>query len=281
VGDQIGTDEAVFERGAFDGSVYPDLPTVGPGMTLGIETAIRRRIQEAATGVRSTGSRGNLIVRTVAAQCLDAKDVSRKVQRAGNLFRGATDVRGALLCVSGGDPGRAATEHSLDSVSILEMAEEMKRRGDIPDEVDLWAVANPMTDTSDSFRRKADAGARCFLTQPPFFRKASHSWFERVSETRQEYGVNVLVGVPMITSIKNLEFWLDLCGVHHGQEAEALKRSFPPATGSSYSADAVIEWNANFIRDVALQLPGVAGMHVMPVTASGLSMMQEVLSRAA
>ena len=277
IGDNIGTDEAAFERGHFDGSVYPDLPVIGPAMAEDIEEEIKRRVENASP-------RQGLVVRTVAAQCLDGDGITQKIDRAGNLFRGSRGVRGALLCVSGGDHERNSGKPGLkDSRFILSQAASMKSRGDIPDGLDLWAVANPMTDSVDSFRWKVDAGARCFLTQPPFLRVCSQSWFERVAEQATRENIDILVGVPIITSKKNLEFWLDLCGVNEGPEALALKSSFPSAddgvktSSASYNADEVIQWNVNFMRDVALKMPGVTGMHVMPVTARGLEMMQQVM----
>lgn len=289
VGDKLGTDDAIFNEGNFDGSVYPDLPVVGPEMACDIDAAIRRQVQD-------TSARECLIIRTVAAQCLDGERISRKIERAGNLFRDSEGVRGALLCVSGGDRGRqAGTSDLKDSRFILERATSMRSCGEIPAHVDIWAVANPMTDSIDSFRWKVDAGARCFLTQPPFLAGRSRAWFEQVGETEQarDGDIDVLVGVPMITSTKNLAFWFDLCGVSDGTELKELLASFPGqavkahgtqgasnAFNASDSADAVIEWNASFIRDVASKMPGVTGMHVMPVTASGLQMMDQVMHRA-
>lgn len=282
IGDKIGTDEALFEQGNFDGSVYPDLPDIGPEIDHGIEDSIRRRVQ-------GRSARGGLIVRTVAAQSLDAERITRKIEVAGNLFRGSEGVRGALLCVSGGDRGRKSRKSELkDSQFILEKATSMRSRGEIPSHVDLWAVANPMQDSVDSFRWKVDAGARCFLTQPPFLAGRSQAWFEQVGGTEQarDGNIGMLVGIPIITSGKNLAFWFDLCGVSDLAETKPLLTSFPgeaftdPGAGSE-NLDAVIEWNVSFIRDVASRMPGVMGMHVMPVTASGLRMMRQVMERAA
>lgn len=244
-------------------------------MAHGIEEAIRRRVRAAETGRLST----SVIVRTVAAQCLDAPSITRKIETAGNLFRGSSSVRGALLCVSGGDEARSSSRKKLlDCRFSLDQASRLRARGEIPESIDLWAVANPMTDSVDSFCRKVDAGARCFLTQPPFFPGQSLAWFEGVAATDQARGVDILVGVPMITSTRNLEFWLDLCGVSYGgEEARRIKASVAEvgSSGSTY-----IEWNATFIRETALQMPGVTGVHVMPVTASGLSMMRQAMDRA-
>lgn len=163
MGDNLGTDDALFDQSNFDGSVYPDLPVVGPEMAGDIDAAIRQRVQEESAGE-------GLIIRTVAAQCLDAERIARKIERSGNLFRGSKGVRGALLCVSGGDRGRRSgkvgSSELKDSRFIIEAAASMRSRGEIPAHVDLWAVANPMTDSVDSFKYKVDAGARCFLTQP-------------------------------------------------------------------------------------------------------------------
>lgn len=297
VGDKLGTDDSAFARSSFDGEVYPDLPVVGPGMAHDIDERIRRRVQAAGTDRAAAASSSapattTVVVRTVAAQCLDAERVISKIRTSGNLFRCLDPnphptVRGALLCVSGGDAARASKEPTSgpanglkDSRFILGQAYEMRERGEIPGSVDLWAVANPMTDSVDSFRWKVDAGARCFLTQPPFFRERSRSWFETVAATDQARDVDILVGVPMITSLRNLEFWLDLCGVSQDdREARRLKSTLPNVAQETDRA-AYIEWNAKFIRETAWTMAGVTGMHVMPVTASGLQMTEEVMRDA-
>ena len=58
-------------------------------------------------------------------------------------------------------------------------------------------------------------------------------------------------------------------------EARLLKSTLPIASVADRAS--YIKWNAMFLRDTASKMAGVTGMHVMPVTASGLSMTDDVL----
>lgn len=64
----------------------------------------------------------------------------------------------------------------------------------------------------------------------------------------------VVLGLPIVPSAGNLDFWLRLCGVRGLPEAQALLRSFPQADAEGVDkaahAAAVREWNADLIRRV-------------------------------
>ena len=66
----------------------------------------------------------------------------------------------------------------------------------------------------------------------------------------------VALGLPIVPSVGNLEFWLRLCGVRNTAEADALLRGFPQASSGEgskqYHAAAVRRWNADLIRKVRL-----------------------------
>jgi len=284
IGDKAGTDDETFhELGLFDGCVYPDLPLVGSSMADGIESCIISQVEET---LREGHHRGNndrplWVARTVAAQCLNERHIDEKILRSGNLFRNPTqkNVRGALLCVSGADPSRMlpfVKETVKDSVYILKQARHMRDRGDIPESVALWTVGNPMKDSISSVHRKVDAGAQVILTQPPFFQNASEAWFQSLEDVPSR----ILAGVPIITSPRNLSFWCGLCGVDGSLEAEALQQTFPVKSMKEANIDhedRVIQWNRQFIQGYVLQLPAISGIHVMPVTQTGLRLMQHIL----
>lgn len=62
----------------------------------------------------------------------------------------------------------------------------------------------------------------------------------------------VVLGIPLVPSQPNLDFWLRLCNVRGLPEAEALLRSFPSSEGQDRAAhkQAVRQWNADFISKV-------------------------------
>lgn len=275
VGEVAGIDDGLWKQGVFDGAVYPDLPIIGPAMNAAIESQIQKQLDDEKTD--------GWVVRTVAAQCLSEKDIHARVESVGKLV-GRAEGKGAMLCVSGGDPCRKMPfwkDGAKDSVYMLEYARKMKAEGRIPADVSLWAVANPMLDSVDSYARKVGAGAEVFLTQPPFL-PTSEEWFASVSQLSGDRQAQILVGVPIITSLRNLDFWIRLCGLSAKEShIEGLKRSFPgKGLGPDVFERDVINWNTDFLQQVAMRMPGISGIHVMPVTGMGRRLVVDILREA-
>ena len=61
-----------------------------------------------------------------------------------------------------------------------------------------------------------------------------------------------MLGLPIVPSIGNLDFWLRLCNVRGLPESQALLAGFPQSEerGKEGHAAAVREWNADLIRRV-------------------------------
>lgn len=61
-----------------------------------------------------------------------------------------------------------------------------------------------------------------------------------------------MLGLPIVPSIGNLDFWLRLCNVRGLPEAQALLQSFPQSEERDRKghAAAVRQWNADLIRKV-------------------------------
>lgn len=275
VGEGAGSDDGVWRQGVFDGAVYPDLPIIGPAMNGSIESQIQKQMEDEKTD--------GWVVRTVAAQCLSEDNVHARVERVGDLVGGAGG-KGAMLCVSGGDPCRKMPfwkEGVKDSIYILEYARKMKAQGRMSADVSLWAVANPMLDSVDSYARKVEAGAEVFLTQPPFL-PSSEEWFASVNQLAGDSQARILVGVPIITSLRNLDFWIRLCGIDAKEShIEGLKKSFPGKSSSSDAFErAVMDWNVDFLQRDAMRMPGISGIHVMPVTGMGRRLVVDILREA-
>ena len=260
IGKEIGQDESLWSNiDVFQGSVYPDLPLIGPSMACEIEETILRQQQrmvmhqQEQSYQRETIYDTRWIVRTVAAQCLSPLEIETKIQKSGNLFRHGC-APGALLCVSGGDPGRRFPRFGRqckDSVYILQEAKRMQGDGTIPDAVDLWAVINPMKDSVGRLESKMEAGASVILSQPPFLRKQSEAW----CVAAESLGVHLLIGIPMITSRRSLQFWLELCGVGILSTTDSYTsviESFPDGGGMHEEEYAFLveTWNRSFIQYV-------------------------------
>lgn len=89
-----------------------------------------------------------------------------------------------------------------------------------------------------------------------------------------------MLGLPIVPSVGNLDFWLRLCGVRGLPESEALLRSFPQSReggDKAAHAEAVRVWNANLIHK-SLSLPGVTGLHVMPLTKAARQLTLDFLA---
>jgi len=255
IGDKAGSDVDLWGSGRFDASVYPDLPIIGDSLNDSIEKSIR--------GIQSEGETGRVpfwAVRTVAAQTLGEKAIIENIQHAGSLVQstGNYKCKGAILMVSGGHPGRKlpGMERKLrDSVYMLQQAKKLRAQGDISGEIGLWAVCNPGVDSVASLEEKVEAGAELFLSQPPFLDESCGQWFEMVKE-RIVPNVPILAGLPMISSYKNLIFWIGLCGLDRSKnEVKFLEDSFPRCDSKKVGKEsdlsqAILDWNRTFMAKV-------------------------------
>jgi hypothetical protein len=280
IGERSGADAALWNTGAFDAEVYPDLPFAAswPELIQKVLAAVTSGDSPAAAATpplppspTSSGSPA-LKVRTVGAQCASRGELQAKMQAAS--FP-APDGGGAdaLLFVSGSHPARAvpfAESLLQSSFTMLRDATAMRASGRLPLNIGLWVAENPIN-PPDRLLKKVDAGAEAVLTQPPFARAAAERWFLEAERSGASKEVRLMAGIPMATSPGNLSFWLRLCGVAGTPDAEAVAAGFPSpgAYGSKGEYEAAVrEWNAEFVR-WTLALPGVSGLHVMPLTKQG------------
>jgi len=93
----------------------------------------------------------------------------------------------------------------------------------------------------------------------------------------------LVVGFPALSSSANARFWLELCGAPRDGPAAAVVREFSAAEarlGGAASADFqgwALEWNRALARRL-VGMPGVGGLHVMPVTGAGKRMVLALLA---
>jgi 5,10-methylenetetrahydrofolate reductase len=202
-----------------------------------------------------------------------------------------------LLLLSGGHPARRLPGANLllnDSFKLLKLASYLKSTQQIPNTVSLWAVENPLVSPPSRIKAKVEAGADVVLTQPPLLPDQSASFFEQAAADGTMEKAKIIIGVPMAPSVRNLDFWLRLADARNLPEAEAVLNSFPRQTNNNGGDgkekggaeeeeeywNTVKEWNVEFIRG-SLKIPGVAGLHVMPLTAAARKMTMELLQEGA
>ena len=62
---------------------------------------------------------------------------------------------------------------------------------------------------------------------------------------------SIVVGIPMVTSVGNLQFWLQLCSAASMPEATALLKRFRAESGSDDFATFLKEYNRSLIEKVS------------------------------
>lgn len=64
----------------------------------------------------------------------------------------------------------------------------------------------------------------------------------------------IVVGIPMITAIGNLQFWLQLCKAAALPEAKALVAHFKAEAGKDHFATFLKDYNRSLIKQVRSKL---------------------------
>jgi len=253
VGERFDLDSRLWASGAFNALVFPYLPIATSWLNL-VKGLLEGASPEPPSPVSSARSKAGFTVQTVAAQVrslAQIKDLMRFACRVGNYGSPAD----ALLLVSGSHPARGLPLKAFgypDSVVMLQEASLMRQLGELPSTVSLWAVENPRL-PPERLHRKLSAGAEVILTQPPLVRKQSENWFETAARLCEGTNAQILVGIPMASSRRNLEFWMQLCGLAGALDTQQVLASFPVKGTQSQGEykDAVYEWNATFIEWVS------------------------------
>lgn len=180
-----------------------------------------------------------------------------------------------------------------DSVDGLRIATSMQAGGQLPPSIALWCVDNPMLVNpavtgsgrarngrpAEGLLRKADAGAQVVLTQPPLLWSEFERWADDVARLGLPPRVRVVVGAAMLSSARNAEFWMALCGLDPARcpEAQLLLAEFAQAeqVGKERLTAFCRSYNERTLARL-LALPGVAGLHVMPLTRPAREMALEM-----
>jgi len=309
IGAQYGADEQLWNTGSFIAGVYPDLPVAtswkeladsflgqrGGGGSSRPQTPRHNQLQPH----HPSSSSSRWTVQTIAAQCRSQETLETLIKQTCNSTNTNSNYTSAdaLLLLSGGHPARRLPGANLllnDSFKLLKLASYLKSTQQIPNTVSLWAVENPLVSPPSRIKAKVEAGADVVLTQPPLLPDQSASFFEQAAADGTMEKAKIIIGVPMAPSVRNLDFWLRLADARNLPEAEAVLNSFPRQTNNNGGDgkekggaeeeeeywNTVKEWNVEFIRG-SLKIPGVAGLHVMPLTAAARKMTMELLQEGA
>ncbi|DBB06699.1 TPA: hypothetical protein ACH3X1_012202 [Trebouxia sp. C0004] len=278
VGKFSGADTELWQSGHFGAGIVPDLPVVSSWKEFGAKLLGRQiaapqvlNTQQKIVVSEPASQRRQWQVQTLAAQTYSQKQMRQRIIEAcicppGSMQQPAD----ALLLLSGSHPLRQmplSDRWFTDSIQTLKMASELRHAGDVPPHVALWAVENPLTNSTDRLKRKIDAGAEVIVTQPPLLWDKFEAWISSVQKQMLLGNTRLIVGCPMVSSAANMKFWLYLCQLYHQPEAAAAVQPFTDAAAESKQCLALYcqKYNTDLVHKV-LQFSDVAGIHVMPLT---------------
>ena len=286
---------------AFRAVIQPDLPASNTWSGLlkkSVDFQWRRPLPKSLhsskanlgeeTGEEFASTLGVEVVQTVAVNVRSRRNLrgylQSKIAGCHDKYGESAKVR-ALLCVSGGHPARRLPllgSHLLaDSADLLREASKgitnVEGASDSQQQQpELWCVENPLLNFNGSrLERKFDSGASTVVTQPPLLRGSFLQWFDKFEKEfgGRGGGGNFVVGIPCITSARNLQFWFDICGVRYQSNREAMELLSQFHESQDMLAAAAFDRFCLQYTESLLQLtrdlPNVCGLHFMPVTAKG------------
>ncbi|KAF6260457.1 hypothetical protein COO60DRAFT_891899 [Scenedesmus sp. NREL 46B-D3] len=263
-------------------------------------------IASSEAAMESQGLKPVLHVATVGAQLSSMADISGAMCTAAGVtpsgMRMAVGEQrphaDALLLVSGSHPVRTLPllqQFLPGSVAMLRQASQLKQCGVLPQQLALWAVANPVMEPDASYaEQKIAAGAEVILTQPPLDWAKFVAWMEDAQQRQLHTAARLLVGFPLLSSAANMTFWAALCGAGGNRQCQQLQQQFaaaeqaakqqqqqqagqPSQPGPSQFAQ---QWNSQLLERLQAT-PGVSGLHVMPITANSKRMALQMARQGA
>lgn len=281
IGPYLGTDTQLWNSKIFHAAIYPDLP---PSQTLwGL---IKRKIsgKELNAQVCCWGPgdvrEGRSLVRSVGAHLDTESRLRRKLVKYAGGDESGNKKADALMILSGSHPVRRrlrsvrAAFGWLDAVELLRLAVRMKEEEALSRDVGLWATVNPMAGDIgkevDLFVRKVEAGATVVVTQPPLIWERFEDWMVEVR--RQGIDCDIVVGLPIFSSVNNVRFWYRLVGI----DVERAERQFKTAIkAQALSVESFISYQKNMMQLTLKRLREyreICGVHVMATSPAARRM---------
>ncbi|CAI5529433.1 unnamed protein product [Closterium sp. Naga37s-1] len=221
-------------------------------------------------------------VLTVAAQVKTTEAVRQQmVEKAVQVAGGREGSSpGALLLLSGAHPMRSWPLVNrlmpTNSLHMLREAHRLREAGQIPQCVQLWAVENPLTGSVDRLEHKLEAGAEAIILQPPVVPEAFQQWWCAAEQRGLTTAVPMIIGVPLITSARNLAFWMLLTDAKGGQADAEIARYRQEEERLAGTGVLDVDqfrafrqhWTEQYLT-LAKQLKGASGVHAMPINPRG------------
>ena len=268
-------------RTGFAVTVEVDLPR---GNDIGRVVEAARRLKERGVHAIdiSDGARARLRMHPVAAARIVQEEAGIEVVahiscRDRNIIGLQADLLGAaaldvknILAVTGdpaqiGDYPEATSVFDTDSVGLVHVLSKMNRGEDLagnpigePPGFLVGASFNPTAEDLDQevekLRRKVEAGAHAFWTQPVFEMGALEDALERIDDD----GVCILLGLMPLRSARQAEFLHhEVPGIYIPEQVRRNLAALPPEDAPRYGVEVAQEL-------LAQAQPLVGGAYIMP-----------------
>jgi methionine synthase / methylenetetrahydrofolate reductase(NADPH) len=268
-------------RTGFAVTVEVDLPR-GNAIAQVVEAA--RRLKERGVHAIdiSDGARARLRMHPVAAARIVQEETGIEVVahiscRDRNIIGLQADLLGAaalgvknILAVTGdpaqiGDYPEATSVFDTDSVGLVHVLSRMNRGEDLagnpigePPGFLVGAAFNPTAEDLDQevekLRRKAEAGAHAFWTQPVFEIEALEKALERIGDD----GACILLGLMPLRSARQAEFLHhEVPGIYIPKHVRQKLANLPPEDAPKYG----VEVAQNLLAEAQ---PLIGGAYIMP-----------------
>jgi len=257
-------------RGAVLASVHTDLPGLVPDGLVALCALSEAERRELPA----------LRLQAVAAHGRSAAVLEARLREAG------TARPAALLLVRGDASSRPpGASPALDTCALLRTAARLRSAGELPGDTALCVAANPLRDAQDSLLRKRDAGAQAVLTQPALLPARALRWFDAAAAPGGSLagsGPPALLGLALPTHPRDVALWLRLADVDaRDDDAARLLAAWRAAADAGPAALARhAEDAARDALALAASLPGIAGVHCMPMTQAGYALAAKLLADA-
>ena len=208
---------------------------------------------------------------------MTCRDRNRLAQQSDMLGAAALGVRN-ILCLTGdharlGNHPEAKPVHDLDATNLIAAMKGLREgrfmSGDevkSPPKLFIGGAANPFGEPF-AFRvlnlaKKVAAGADFFQTQPVFDLPRFREWMQAICNMGLHEKTYILAGVMPVRSVKALEYMRDnVAGV---RIADEYIRRMAAKTDKEEAMAEGVAMATEIIHEVR-QVPGVSGVHIMPV----------------
>jgi hypothetical protein len=157
----------------------------------------------------------------------------------------------------------------MSGLSVMQEIRTLQDQGRLSPAIAVWLVGNPYRDNMTQLQAKFDHIPDALILQPPLFWRPFVAWLRKARKLRNFRPL--LVGVPLISSPRNLRFWFALVGDYWWflpwRQGFRMWLRFVSAhrKGPDHFTAFSQSWTLALIKKLK-KTKGVAGIHLMPMS---------------